>query len=96
MSNKKLRKIGKTINNGLNSWFTAVLENDIEFTNNRAEREIRESVVIRKIIGGFHSEKGTKSFDIIMNLYATFKKQNKNLFYSLKKLITKEQFRIGL
>ena len=96
MSNKKLRKIGKTINNGLNSWFTAVLENDIEFTNNRAEREIRESVVIRKIIGGFHSEKGTKSFDIIMTLFATFKKQNKNLFYSLKKLLTKEQFRIGL
>jgi hypothetical protein len=47
-SNKKLRKISKTIENGLNAWFTAILEQDIEFTNNRAEGEIENQLLLGK------------------------------------------------
>lgn len=95
-SYRTLRKISKTIKNGLDSWFIAILEPEIEFTNNRAEREIRESVVIRKIIGGFQAQSGAKCFEIMMTLIMTFKKQNKNLFESIKTLILKEQIKIGV
>ena len=62
-SHKPLRKFSKTIQNGLDTWFTAILEPEIEFTNNRAERELREPIVLRKISGGFQAQSGARSFE---------------------------------
>ena len=49
-SEKVERFIGK-ISNGFEYWFTFVRHSDVEPTNNRAERALREHVVQRKIIG---------------------------------------------
>lgn len=95
-SHKSLRKFAKTIENGLNSWFTAILEPEIEFTNNRAERELREPIVLRKISGGFQAQSGAKSFEVIMSLIMTFKKQGKDLHEGIKNALIKEQLRIGV
>ncbi len=95
-SHRKLRKFAKTIENGLNAWFTAILESEIEFTNNRAERELREPIVLRKIIGGFQAQSGAKSFEIMMSIIMTFKKQGKDLHESIKDALIKEQLRIGV
>ncbi len=95
-SHRTLKKIAKTIENGLNSWFTAILEPEIEFTNNRAERELREPIVLRKIIGGFHAQSGARSFEVIMSLIMTFKKQGKDLHESIRNALIKEQVRIGV
>jgi hypothetical protein len=95
-SHKTLRKFTKTIENGLNSWFTAILEPEIEFTNNRAERELREPIVLRKISGGFQAQSGARSFEVIMSLIMTLKKQGKDLHEGIKNALIKEQLRIGV
>lgn len=95
-SHRKLRKFAGTIENGLNSWFTAILENDIEFTNNRAERELREPIVLRKIMGGLQSNQGAESFEVIMSLLMTFKKQGKDLQEAFSSSLIKSQRVLGL
>ncbi len=47
-------------------------ENGMEPTNNLAEQSIREHVVIRKIIGTFRSESGSKKYQYISSLMSTW------------------------
>ena len=56
-----LEKLITDIENGGNNWFTCVLYGNVEPTNNFAEQTIRESVIVRKIIGAFISENGAAS-----------------------------------
>ena len=79
-----LRKLSTTMKNGLNQWFTCILHPEIEPTNNRAERELREFVVQRKIFGTFRSEKGLRITEIIMSLLATWRLRNLNTYDMLR------------
>ena len=63
------------IRNGINHWFTFVTTPSVEPTNNRAERALREHVVQRKIIGTFRNEKGTRIYETIMTMLATWKQR---------------------
>ena len=81
---KELRKIAVKINNGLEYFFTRVLNPKIEATNNTEERALREHVVIRKIIGTPRNEKGTSIHETIMTMFATWKQQGLNLSTELK------------
>ena len=81
---KELRKFAIKISNGLEYFFTRVLNPRIEATNNTAERALREHVVIRKIIGTLRNEKGTRIHETIMTMFATWKQQGLNLFTELK------------
>ena len=81
---KELRKFAVKITNGLEYFFTRVLNPRIEATNNTAERALREHVVIRKIIGTLRNEKGTGIYETIMTMFATWKQQGLNLFTELK------------
>lgn len=81
---KELRKFAVKISNGLEYFFTRVLNPKIEPTNNIAERALREHVVIRKIIGTLRNEKGTSIHETIMTMFATWKQQGLNLFTELK------------
>ncbi|KXB02635.1 hypothetical protein AKJ43_01305, partial [candidate division MSBL1 archaeon SCGC-AAA261D19] len=49
--------IGK-IRNGMKHWFTFVVEPEVPPTNNAAENDLKEPIVIRKIIGTLRNEKG--------------------------------------
>lgn len=79
--------IGK-VRNGFDHWFTFVVVPDIEATNNRAERALREAVVQRKIMGTFRNEKGTQIYETMMTLTATWKQQGLNSYETMAKSLT--------
>jgi hypothetical protein len=62
----------------------------VEPTNNRAERALREHVVQRKIMGTFRNGKGTRTYETIMTVLATWKQQGRNLFQTLGEALTQE------
>ena len=83
VSEKVKKFIGK-IENGFEYWFTFVLHSDVEPTNNRAERALREHVVQRKIIGTLRNEKGTSIHERIMTVLTTWAQQGLNSFQMLR------------
>ena len=85
---KELRKFAATIKNGMGQWFTCVLHPEIEPTNNRAERELREFVVQRKIFGTFRSEKGIKTAGILLSVLATWRLRGFNTYSMLRQALS--------
>jgi len=83
-SYKELRKFAVTVRNGIDHWFTFLDHKGVEPTNNRAERALRELVVLRKIIGTLRNEKGTRIMERIMSCISTWKQQGLNTFTELK------------
>jgi len=81
---KELRKCAVKISNGLEHFFTRILNPKIDATNNKAERALREHVVIRKIIGTLRNEKGTSIHETIMTMFATWKQRGLNIVTELK------------
>lgn len=69
------RRFLQKVRNGFEYWFTFVTTPGVEPTNNRAERALKEHVVQRKIIGTFRNDKGTKIYETIMTLLATWKQR---------------------
>ncbi len=84
---KKLKTVRTKIENGFESWFTCIIHPEVEPTNNRAERMLREEVVLRKITGTLRNEKGTNANEVMMSLITTWKQQNKNPFLELRALL---------
>jgi len=80
---KVIKLIGK-IKNGFEYWFTFVLRPGVEPTNNRAERALREHVVIRKIVGTLRNKKGMYIHERIMTVLATWSQQGLNSLQMLK------------
>ncbi|KXA96217.1 hypothetical protein AKJ37_05790 [candidate division MSBL1 archaeon SCGC-AAA259I09] len=60
---------------------------DVDPTNNQAERNLREPIVIRKTIGTLRNEKGTRIFERIMTMIATWKRQGLNPKEEMLKII---------
>ena len=86
-SYKELKTVRTKIENGFEHWFTCIIHPEVEPTNNRAERMLREQVVIRKITGTLRNEKGTTANETMMSLITTWKQQNKNPFLELRALL---------
>lgn len=82
------KKFIAKVRNGFDHWFTFVVVPDIEATNNRAERALREAVVQRKIMGTFRNEKGTQIYETMMTLLTTWKQQELNLYEAMDKSLT--------
>jgi Transposase IS66 family. len=61
-------------------WFTCLKYGFVEPTNNASERDIRKSVVARKISGLHRSELGMHSREIMMSTLLTSQKRGKNPF----------------
>lgn len=81
---KELRKFAITIGNGIEYWFTFLDYKNVEPTNNRAERALREMIVQRKIIGTLRNEKGTTIMERINSCIATWKQRGLNPFNEIK------------
>jgi transposase len=77
------KKFVAKIRNGLDYWFTFLLHPGVEPTNNRAERAIREIVVQRKIFGTLRNEKGTRIFEVLSTVIATWKQEGRPLHKTL-------------
>ena len=84
---KELKTVRTKIDNGFENWFTCIIYPEVEPTNNRAERNLREQVVLRKITGTPRNEKGVTANEVIMSLITTWKQQNKNPFLELRALL---------
>ena len=83
-ANDRVRKLIGKINNGFDYWFTFIIHPDVEPTNNRAERALREHVILRKIIGTLRNDKGTSIHERIMTVLATWRQQGLNSFQMLR------------
>ena len=82
-----LAKVITTIKNGLNFWFTRIIHPQIEPTNNKGERSLREIVVIKKIIGTLRNQDGANVLAKMMTLISTWRLNGLNPFYSLREII---------
>lgn len=85
---KELRKFAVLLENGLEKWFTCLNNTEVEPTNNRAEQQLREFVIQRKIYPTYRSEQGLKTTEIILSVLATWKLQGLNLLTMLKKTLS--------
>jgi hypothetical protein len=74
-ANLKVKSFIGKIRNGIEYWFTFVIQPGVEPTNNRAERALRENVVMRKIIGTLRNSKGTSIHERLMTVLATWSLQ---------------------
>jgi len=57
---------------------------DVEPTNNSSERDLRPSVIHRKVIGGFRSAWGAEASAIRTSILATARKQGQNLLNAFR------------
>jgi transposase len=62
------------------SLYVFLHRDDVEPTNNSSERDLRPSVIHRKVIGGFRSNWGAEASAIRTSILATARKQGQNLF----------------
>ena len=67
--------------------FTFALHPGVQPTNNRAERELREPIVHRKIRGQLKSETGMTVFSRLMTAVSTWKLQGLNPFVEFKRCL---------
>ena len=86
-SDKVKKLIGK-ISNGFEYWFTFIVHPGVEPTNNRAERALREHVVLRKIMGTLRNGKGTSIHESIMTVLATWEQEGLNKFQMLRSCLS--------
>lgn len=64
------------------------LEENVPFTNNQAERDLRPAKVKQKISGCFRTETGAKVYDRMQAVISTFRKQGLKIFDSLRDLFS--------
>src|SRR3989339_588375 len=80
--------VAKYIDFHIESWFTCIKIAGVQPTNNYAEQAIRETVLVRKIIGAFRSETGTKTYETPASLIATWQLQKLNVKEELTKMLS--------
>jgi len=86
-SYREIKKFAGKLENGLEHWFTCVLHPEIEPTNNKAERALREIVVQRKI-SSLWNEKGVMIKETIMSVLATWELRGLNTFSMLRQTLS--------
>ena len=72
---EEVTKLAEKIRNGLGCWLTFVTDPDMDSTNNRAERALREQVVMRKMFGGLRSATGVRIHETLTTMVATWERQ---------------------
>ena len=85
----ELNQIVKYIKFNLEHWFTCIKIGGIEPTNNFAERALRESVIVRKIIGAFRSETGKENYETLASVIASWQLKGLDLKVELKQMLIK-------
>ena len=68
-----VRRLCKRLYRHAHGLFTFLLDENIDHTNNHAEREIRPAVVMRKVIQQNRSNKGAHTQEVLMTVYRTLK-----------------------
>jgi transposase len=73
-----VRPVMTYLRNGRPWWLTFLKHPGMEATNNRAERGLREAIVIRKIIGTLRNWKGAEAFTRMLSVLGTWKLHGEN------------------
>src|SRR5215213_1993960 len=66
------------------SLYVFLHRDDVEPTNNAAERDLRNSVIHRKVTGGYRSRWGAEASAIFTTLLATARKRGENAYAALR------------
>lgn len=69
-------------------------QTEVPFTNNQAERDIRQVKVKQRVSGGFRAESGSESFSRIHSLISTLRKQGRKVFAELQAIIAGKPFEV--
>ena len=89
------QSVGRCLLNRLKKYQDGVLafafEDDIPFSNNQAERDIRPAKVKQKITGGFRTQAGAKHYVRIQAVISTLRKQGLNTFDELRQVFAKNK-----
>jgi len=72
---KEVQDLVEKIRNGLGCWLTFVTEPDVDSTNNRAERALREQVMLRKMFRSLRSAEGVRIHETITTMLATWERR---------------------
>ena len=67
---------------------------EVPFTNNQAERDIRQVKVKQRVSSGFRAESGSESFCRIHSLISTLRKQGRKVFEELQAIIEGKPFEV--
>ncbi len=76
------------VNFHIESWFTCIKIAGVQPTNNYAEQAIRETVLVRKIIGAFRSVQGTKTYETLASLIASWQMQKMDIKKELTRMLS--------
>ncbi len=83
----EVKPVVKYITNHFGQWLTCVRYPGIEPTNNLSEQGLRESVVYRKIIGGFRSKEGPTYYERLASMFATWQMRGLDIQTELRKML---------
>jgi transposase len=82
------RAVVKYIDFHMENWLTCIRAAGVQPTNNYAEQSIRETVLVRKIIGAFRSENGTRTYETLASLIATWQLQKLDIKKELHRMLS--------
>lgn len=85
---QECKSVTKYIDFHIESWFTCIKFAGVQPTNNYAEQAIRETVLVRKIIGAFRSKNGTKTYETLASLIATWQYQKLDIKKELSRMLS--------
>ena len=86
---EELKGIITYIGNNIGNWFTCIKYEGIEPTNNFAEQALRETVIVRKIIGAFRSENGKQNYETLASLLSSWQLNNFDIKEKLRSTLIK-------
>ncbi len=85
--NKEARRLVKRLKRHQHDLFTFLLEHEVPFENNFAERIIRQAVIMRKNSCCNRSDRGARTQAILMSVFTTLKQRNLNPIKTVEKAL---------
>jgi transposase len=84
LSKSEARRLQRRYQQHRASLFVCLQREDVEPTNNGSERDLRNSVIHRKVTGGYRSGWGTEASAICTSILTTARKRGENLYAALR------------
>jgi transposase len=83
----KAQKLAKRYRKHRSALFVFLHHPDVPYHNNAAERALRNSVIHRKVTGGFRSESGAKAHAVVSSIVDTARKRGQDILEVIQELV---------